>query len=272
MAQGNIILQVTAKKAFKDKYKVAVVKRAIEFSKETYSKAYNDFSQFIASNGTLEALAANAEDAGYRLLDRVGLYSTEHNIGGVRGTKEALRWAFSAKPGEVSGLYECGESDHLMVVALVAVNPEGYRPLSAVRNELGMELIRDKKAEKILADMKAANPSSFEQYKNMTGAVSDSVKHVTFEAPAFIPVLRNSEPLVSSYVPVGELNKLSAPIKGNSGVFVLQPYAEDKLNETYEEGAEVEKLQGMYTNLAVRQFINDLYLKADVKDERYLFF
>lgn len=272
LAQGNVILQVTAKKAVKDKYKVAVVKRTIEFSKETYSKAYNDFSQFIASNGTLEKLVANAEDAGYRLLDRVDLYSAEHNIGGVRGTKEALRWVFSAKPGGVSGLYECGESDHMMVVGLVSVNPEGYRPLSAVHNELRMELVRDKKAEKIMADMKTANASSFEQYKSLAGAVSDSVKHVTFDAPAFVSVLRNSEPLVSSYVPVGEVNKLSAPIKGNSGVFVLQPYAKDKLNETYEEGAEIEKLQGMYTNLAVRQFINDLYLKADVKDERYLFF
>ena len=272
LAQGNIILQVTAKKAFKDKYKVAVVKRAVEFSKETYSKAYNDFSQFIASNGTLEELVANAEDAGYRLFDRVGLYSTEHNIGGVRGTKEALRWVFSAKPGDVSGLYECGESDHMMVVGLVAVNPEGYRSLSAVHNELRMELVRDKKAEQIMADMKAANASSFEQYKNLAGAVSDSVKHVTFDAPAFVSVLRNSEPLVSSYVPVGEVNKLSAPIKGNSGVFVLQPYAKDKLNETYEEVTEIENLQGMYTNLAIRQFISDLYLKADVKDERYLFF
>ena len=272
LGQGNVILQVTAKKAVKDKYKVAVVKRTIEFSKETYSKAYNDFSQFIASNGTLEELVANAEDAGYRLLDRTDLYSAEHNIGGVRGTKEALRWVFSAKPGEVSGLYECGESDHMMVVGLVAVNPEGYRPLSAVHNELRMQLVRDKKAEKIMADMKAANASSFDQYKNMSGAVSDSVKHVTFDAPAFVSALRSSEPLVSAYVPVGEVNQLSAPIKGNAGVFVLQPYAKDKLNETFEQQAEVDKLQNMYTNLVVRQFINDLYLKAEVKDERYLFF
>lgn len=272
LGQGNVILQVTAKKAVKDKYKVAVVKRTIEFSKETYSKAYNDFSQFIASNGTLEELVANAEDAGYRLLDRTDLYSAEHNIGGVRGTKEALRWVFSAKPGDVSGLYECGESDHMMVVGLVAINPEGYRPLSAVHNELRMLLMRDKKAEKIMADMKAANASYFEQYKNMSGAVSDSVKHVTFDAPAFVSALRSSEPLVSAYVPVGEVNQLSAPIKGNAGVFVLQPYAEDKLNETFEQQAEVDKLQNMYINLVVRQFINDLYLKAKVKDERYLFF
>lgn len=272
LAQGNVILQVTGKKAYKDKYKVAVVKRAVEFSKDTYSKAYNDFSQFIAANNTLDKLVANAEDAGYRLLDRTDLYSAEHSIGGVRGTKEALRWVFSAKPGEVSGLYECGESDHMMVVGLVSVAPEGYRSLAAVQNDLRLQLVRDKKAEKIMADMKAANASTFDQYKGLANAVSDSVKHVTFDASAFVSVLRSSEPLVSAYASVGAMNQLSAPIKGNAGVFVLQPYAEEKLNETYDEKAEVDKLQGMYTNLVVRQFVNDLYLKANVKDDRYLFF
>lgn len=272
LAQGNVILQVTGKKAYKDKYKVAVVKRAVEFSKDTYSKAYNDFSQFIAANNTLDKLVANAEDAGYRLLDRTDLYSAEHSIGGVRGTKEALRWVFSAKPGEVSGLYECGESDHMMVVGLVSVAPEGYRSLAAVQNDLRMQLVRDKKAEKIMADMKAANASTFDQYKGLANAVTDSVKHVTFDAPAFVSVLRSSEPLVSAYASVGAMNQLSAPIKGNAGVFVLQPYAEEKLNKTYDEKAEVDKLQGMYTNLVVRQFVNDLYLKANVKDDRYLFF
>lgn len=54
LLQANVILQVTDKKAVKDKYKVAVIKRPVEFSKETYNKAYNEFSQFIAANNTLE--------------------------------------------------------------------------------------------------------------------------------------------------------------------------------------------------------------------------
>ena len=119
--------------------------------------------------------------------------------------------------------------------------------------------------------MKAAGVASFDQYKGMANAVTDSVKHVTFSAPAFVSALRTSEPMVSAYASVGEANKLSAPIKGNGGVYVLQPYAEEKLNETFDQAAEVEKMQSMYTNIA-RQFINDLYLKANVKDERYLFF
>ena len=271
LGQANVILQVTGKKATKDKYKVAVVKRPVEFSKETYSKAYNDFSQFIAANNTLEKMAANAEDAGYRLLDKTDLYSSEHGIGGVRGTKDALKWAFEAKAGEVSGLYECGESDRMLVVGVASIVPEGYRPLALVKDQLRFEILRDKKAEKIMADMKAANATSFEQYKNMANAVSDSVKHVTFAAPAYVPALRTSEPLVSAYASVAELNKLSAPIKGNGGVFVLQPYAKEKLNETFNQETEETTLAAMHARMA-NQFMSDLYLKADVKDKRYLFF
>lgn len=271
LGQGNVILQVTDKKAMTDKYKVAVVKRTIEFSKETYNKAYNDFSQFIATNNTLEKMVANAEDAGYRLLERNDLRSTEHGIGGIRDTKEALRWAFSAEPGEVSGLFECGDNDHMLMVGVSAVIPEGYRPLALVQNQLRFELMRDKKADKIMADMQAAGVSSFDQYKGMADAVTDSLKRVTFAAPAYVAALRSSEPLVGAFASISEPNQLSQPIKGNGGVFVLQPYAEDKLKEEYNEETEMQTLSAMHARLST-QLLNDLYLKADVKDMRYLFF
>lgn len=271
LTQANVIMQVTDKKAVKEKYKVAIVKRTVDFSKETYSKAYNDFSSFIATNNTLEKMVANAEDAGYRLLDRNDLSSAEHGIGGIRDTKDALRWVFEAKPGEVSGLYECGESDHMLVVGLESIVPEGYRPLALVQDQLRYEVLRDKKAEKIMADMNASGAASFDQYKSLENAVQDSVKMVTFGAPAYVSALRSSEPLVSAYASVGEVNKLSAPIKGNGGVFVLQTYAKENLEGTYDQKTEEEALVGLYTRMA-SQFLNDLYLKADVKDTRYLFF
>lgn len=272
IGQMNVILQVTDRKAVKDKYKVAVVKREVEFSKETYNRAYNDFSQFIAANPTVEQMAANAEEAGYKLLDRRDLYSYEHTIGGVRGTKEALRWVFEkAEPGEVSGLYECGDSDHMLVVGLVGVNPEGYRSVNQVQEQLKAELIKDKKAEKIMADMKAANATSLEQYKAMPGAVSDSLKLVTFSAAAYVPALRGNEPLVGAYASVAEMNKVSAPIKGTNGVYVLQMYAKDKMNEQFDAKKEEATLVNIHARMAGR-LMNDLYLKANVKDNRYLFF
>ena len=52
--QGVVIVQVTDQKAMTTKYDLAVIKRKIDFSKETYGKAYNDFSSFIAGNRKAE--------------------------------------------------------------------------------------------------------------------------------------------------------------------------------------------------------------------------
>ena len=152
LGQANVILQVLNKKAIKDKYQIAVIKCPVEFSKETYNKAYNEFSQFVAQNTTLDKLVEKAEETGYRLLERADFRNNEHQVGGVKNTREALKWVFGAKEGEVSPLYECGENIHLMVVALEKINPVGYRNINSVADILRFEALVEKKAENIMAD------------------------------------------------------------------------------------------------------------------------
>lgn len=270
MGQANLILQVMNKKGMQTKYKVAVVKRPVEFSKETYNAAYNKFSQFVAQNTTIESMVKNAEESGYTLMPRTDLSSAEHYVGGVRSTREALKWIFAAKPGDVSPLYECGENDHLMVVALDKIHEAGYRDINSVAEMLKSEIRRDKKADKIMEEMKKYN--SIAQVKGMKNAVSDSVKHVTFSAPAYISVTRASEPVIGAVAAKTAVNKVSAPIKGNAGVYMIQVYAKDKGNEKFDAKQEEATLSNMAVRIAGSQLINDLYQKAKVEDKRYLFF
>lgn len=270
MGQANLILQVMNKKSMQTKYKVAVVKREVEFSKETYNAAYNKFSQFVAQNTTIDSMVKNAEENGYTLMPRTDLSSAEHYVGGVRSTREALKWIFAAKPGEVSPLYECGENDHLMVVALDKIHEAGYRDINSVAEMLRAEIRRDKKAEKIMEEMKKYN--SIAQVKGMKDAVSDSVKHVTFSAPAYISVTRSSEPVIGAVVAKTAANKVSAPIKGNGGVYMIQVYAKEKGSEKFDAKQEETTLTNMAVRIAGNQLINDLYQKAKVVDQRYLFF
>jgi len=270
MGQANLILQVMDKKGMQTKYKVAVVKRPVEFSKETYNAAYNKFSQFVAQNTTIESMVKNAEESGYTLTPRTDLSSAEHYVGGVRSTREALKWIFAAKPGDVSPLYECGENDHLMVVALDKIHEAGYRDINSVAEMLKNEIRRDKKADQIMAEMKKYN--SIAQVKGMKDAVSDSVKHVTFSAPAYISVTRASEPVVGAVAAKTAVNKVSAPVKGNAGVYMIQVYAKDKGNEKFDAKQEEATLSNMAARIAGSQLINDLYQKAKVEDKRYLFF
>ena len=270
MGQANLILQVMNKKSMQTKYKVAVVKREVEFSKETYNAAYNKFSQFVAQNTTIDSMVKNAEESGYTLMPRTDLSSAEHYVGGVRSTREALKWIFAAKPGEVSPLYECGENDHLMVVALDKIHEAGYRDINSVAEMLRAEIRRDKKAEKIMEEMKKYN--SIAQVKGMKDAVSDSVKHVTFSAPAYISVTRSSEPVIGAVAAKTAANKVSAPIKGNGGVYIIQVYAKEKGSEKFDAKQEETTLTNMAVRIAGNQLINDLYQKAKVVDQRYLFF
>ena len=268
VGQANVILQVMDKKAMKDKYQVAIIKRPVEFSKETYNKAYNDFSQFVAQNTTMDKIVANAEDNGYRLLERADFRSGEHYVGGVKGTRDALKWIFAAKEGEVSPLYECGENDHLMVVALEKINPAGYRNINLVADMLKAEIIKDKKAEKIMAEL---NGADINKAKSAANAVSDTVKHITFAAPAYVSITRASEPVLGAFASKTEVNKTTAPIKGNAGVYVMQIINKDKSAETFDAKTE----EGNLENMAARysnSFISDLYKKAEEKDDRYLYF
>ena len=268
VGQANVILQVMDKKAMKDKYQVAIIKRPVEFSKETYNKAYNDFSQFVAQNTTMDKIVANAEDNGYRLLERADFRSGEHYVGGVKGTRDALKWIFAAKEGEVSPLYECGENDHLMVVALEKINPAGYRNINLVADMLKAEIIKDKKAEKIMAEL---NGADINKAKSAANAVSDTVKHITFAAPAYVSITRASEPVLGAFASKTEVNKTTAPIKGNAGVYVMQIINKDKSAETFDAKTEESNLENMAARYS-NSFVSDLYKKAEVKDDRYLYF
>jgi peptidyl-prolyl cis-trans isomerase D len=269
IGDAQVILQVMDKKAMKNKVKVAVVKRPVEFSKDTYSKAYNDFSQFVAQNTTLEQIEKNAEESGYRLLERADLNTAEHYVGGVKNTREALKWVFDAKAGEVSPLYECGENDHLMVVALEKVNKKGYRDINAVKDMLKAEIIKDKKAEQLMAQLQGVK--SIDQAKGLNGAVSDTVKHITFAAPTYVALTHASEPALGAAANKAEVNQLTAPVKGFAGVYVMQVINREKSAETFDAKQEAQQLSGMASRYA-SAFLNDLYKKAKVEDNRYLFF
>ena len=268
IGQASIILQVLKKIDMKPKYKVAVIKSPVEFSKETYNAAYNKISQFVAQNTTLEDMVANASESGYTIMPRRDLSSAEHYVGGVSSTREALKWVFAAKPGEVSPLYECGENDHLLVVGLEKINKVGYRDINSVANMLRAEIRRDKKADKIMASLKG---KSFDQIKAEKNAVNDSIKLVTFSAPAYISATSASEPAISAAAAKTAVNKTSSLIKGNAGVYMIQVFAKDKGAEKYDAAQEGITLNNMSERFA-SQFINDLYMKGNVVDNRYLFF
>lgn len=270
-SQGNIVLQVTARKAMVNKYDVAVVKHTIDFSKQTYSDAYNKFSQFVSENNTIEGLEKNAQKFGFRVQERQDLYNSEHTVAGVRSTRDAMKWIFDSKAGQVSPLYECGNNDHLLVVGLTAIHPVGYRDLDGtVKEQIRQEVIRDKKFAK--ASEKLAGVKDIAAAK-AKGAVVDTVRQITFSAPVFVASAGASEPALSGAVAAVKQGQFSpAVVKGNGAAYLFQVLSsKQREGAKFDEKQQADQQRQMSMQAAGR-FMNELYLKANVVDNRYLFF
>ena len=272
LTQGNIILQILDKKAFTTKTTAAVIKKVVDFSKATRSNAYNKFSEFVAKSSTVADLEKNAPKSGYQVQSLNDISTAEHYVGGIPGTRDALKWLFEAKQGEVSPLYECGNNDHLLVIALTAVHPQGYRSWddAQVKEILKREVIKDKKAEKLMAKLKGVNSIAAAQAK---GAKVSSVNQITFAAPAFVQATGSVEPALSGAVAGTAAGKFSkAPVKGNAGVYVFQVVKKSmRAGSKYDETLVMQQAAQANMQL-VGNFMQDLILKAKVVDNRYLFF
>ena len=271
MTQGNIILQVLNRKAMTTKYVAAVIKKTIDFSKDTYSQAYNKFSQFVSESQTVEALEKNAAKYGFKLQERQGVQNSEHYVAGVRGTREAMKWLFDAKENTISPLYECGDNDHLFVMALNKINKKGYMSLddAKVKEYVKQQVIRDKKAEMLMAQVKGVNSISAAKAK---GAQISTVNQITFAAPVFVQATMMREPALSGAVAATAKGKFSAhAVKGNAGVYLFQVVDKKARPAKYNE-KEYEQRQRQKSLQSVGNFMRDLYLKANVTDNRYLFF
>lgn len=271
LMQANLILQVTDRRAMTSKYVAAVIKKPIEFSKETYSNAYNNFSRFVSENQTLDAMQKNASKYGFTVRERADVRNSEHYIAGVSDTREAMKWLFGAKENEVSPLYECGENDHLLVLVLTKINKEGFRSLEdeSVKSYIRNEVIRDKKAEMLMAQVKGVNSVSAAKGK---GAKVDIVNQVTFAAPVFVQSTGMSEPALSGAVAATAKGKFcTQPVKGYGGVYMFQVTDKKARPVKYDE-KEYEQRQRQKMMRYVGNFMQELYFKAGVKDNRYMFF
>lgn len=271
LTQGNLIVQVLDRRAMINKYVAAVVKKNITFSRDTYSAAYNKFSAFISANPTAEAIVKNAQKAGYTVLERKDVTTAEHNLAGVRSTRDAMRWLFDAKAGDVSSMYECGDNDHMLLVILDKVNPVGFRSLddAQVKEFIKSEVMKDKKAEMLMAKAEGVKDLNAAKAK---GAVVSEVNQVTFASPVFISATGASEQALSGAVAAVAKGKFSPkPVKGNAGVYLFQVVNKTQRPGKFDAKVEEQRLRQKEMQMASNS-MNELYLKANVVDKRYLFF
>ncbi len=272
LAQGNIIVQVLDRRNMISKYTVAVIKKPIDYSKETRGEIFNKFSSFASANQTSEAIVKNAAKSGYNVQEAKDVTTAQHYLAGISSTRDAMKWLFDAHEGDVSQMYECGENgNNLLIVICDKIHPIGYRDLSdpQVREDVKQDVMRQKKAEILLAKIK--NVKSIAAAK-ARGALVSEVSQVTFAAPVFVQATGSSEPALSGAVYATKPGAFCArPVQGQAGVYQFQVLQRSRNASKYDEKAQEAKLRQKALQYA-GNYMNELYINGKIVDNRYLFF
>jgi peptidyl-prolyl cis-trans isomerase D len=272
LSQGNIILQVTERRGNVEKYNVAIVKRAIDFSNETYNETYNKFSQFVSESQDIAGLEAKCAEFGFVVMDGQ-VTSADHTIANIRSSHDAIKWLFTeAEEGHISKVFDrCGDNDRLMVVGLSKLTPKGYASQSTVEETLKQEVLRDKKFAKLSEKLAGAKSIAEAQAK---GARIDSISHITFRAPVYVPSIMMPEPALSGAVAGTEKGAFSKNVvKGQAGAYLFQV-----INRTQREGVTFNEkvseaaLRQSALQQTVGMAMQELRDLVEIKDNRYIFF
>ena len=243
------------------KVKLAILAREVTPSSKTYSIIYNNAKQFIVNNNNAEALEAAAQEAGMTVVPQFNLTATTDKVGQLAASRPIVRWAFEAKEGQVSDVFECGQQ--FVVAALTEVNDGEYRSLEAVRAELSYEATNNAKAEYIKNELKGVE--SLEAAAQIMGQKVQSVERVSL-ADSRLGNAGMEPAVIGAAIAQGE-NALSEPIQGNMGVFVIKTGAANNAEGTFNAESEKAQLSSRFAYLPY-QAIQLLEDKADITDNR----
>lgn len=284
----SMIVEVLDKRAMVDKYNVAIVRRSIDFSKETYSNDRNKLNKFLAQNQTIEAIEKNAGKNGYVVTPINSITGSDllsalrQRIGGS-AVKDLVAWAYDeAEVGQISQLYEVGShNDHLVVAMLTATNKKGYLPWDnpAVKEFLTAVVRQQKKSEQLMAKYK--NVKTLEAAQAIAGVVTDSVNGNAFGQPVMLQGVGTQELMLSAVLAKATKGQFVGPVAGVGAVYFAQVLNKHKADQQYDEKQMLQQLsqQDMQSIIMSNPFsgqtthllLSALEERAKVVDNRYKF-
>ena len=246
------------------KAKVAVLARTVDATSRTHAELYNKMKQFIVDNNTIEKLEAEATNNGYVVMTAKNLDINATEINNVKKAREVVRWIFENKEGVISDIFEV--EDKIIAVAVDKHNEEGYRSIESVRPQLLAELRKEKKGDILVAEMNDKNMNQLVA----EGFRVDTVRDINF-ASTYAGSIGN-EPSLFARVAGAEVEKESAPIKGNTGAYIFKVISKEETTKPYNEKEEMVMLETREAYMNSYLAIEALKEAANIEDMRYKYY
>ena len=196
-------------------YKIAYLSKVILPSSETIGAASSAAAAFATASKDIKSFNQEAVKLNKQTFPAVGIKSMDYEIPGLGESRSLVRWVYENDLNSVSEPTEIGDS--YFVAIITGEEKAGLASVASAKPQV----------EGILRDQKKATQIKQSFKGNTMEAIAANAKTVVQPADSInfnyslIPGIGNEPKLVGAAFNKAFLNKPSAPIAGNAGVFVI---------------------------------------------------
>lgn len=263
---GIVLLDVYYRGPESLKAQIGTIKYIVEPSTTTQQIAYAKASKFTA------AVANKYENFNKTITDSVyskrvaRVRSTDNTISGLDNSRELIRWAFTAEKGDISSIMEI--DGNYIVSSLATIREDGFAPIDQVSNEIASAVRREKKADVLAAKM--AGAQSIDALAQTLNAKAGEVTELNFNT-FFIPEIGVDPTVIGAICGGAKEGALSKPIKGITGVYVVNVTSKDTRTDVTPaaERVRLEAVNQNYIDQRAMQAMQDL---SGIIDTRVKYF
>lgn len=265
---GTHIIRIENQSRPVRKIQMAGLVRHIYVSDETNQDYYNRAVKFRGKATDLEKFTEQAREFGLDPRFAPNITKDQQTIPGIEDPIQITKWAYGAEKNSVSNIFSQSD-DKYIVAVLTEAREEGYAKLEDVRAEITLAVKKEKKAEKLIADLneKLAGVSDLSQYGIDNNEDIGEATQVKF-ANTFVAGI-GLEPYIvgaSMYLP---LDQISRPMTGESGVFVISvTNRTEPIEGAEDQDAVMSRLRYTIESRSNYEAYNALLDAANVQDYR----
>ncbi|MDP4291713.1 MAG: peptidylprolyl isomerase, partial [Bacteroidota bacterium] len=268
---GYHIINITGKTAPIKKVRLAIIARKVDAGNETYAKVYSDASAFAGDNATTEAFEKSVAAKGLNKRTMERIRPNEGQLPGIENAREVIRWAFNKKTdlGNVSQVFDC--TGKYVVATLKMIREKGIAPLEQIKADIMPLVMREKKAEILMAKMdKVVGSNNFNQMATALASKIDTIQNITFASPN-LPFYGH-EPTVVGTAFAMKKDQISKPIKGEAAVFLIKIDQIDPAPATANYENEKSALLNTFRSRVYREVYQTILDKSKIVDNRITFY
>jgi peptidyl-prolyl cis-trans isomerase D len=266
---GYHYIEILGQKGSTTGYNIAYLAKPILTGPETLDAAANAAAQFSSTAKNYAGFESNAKKQNIQLVPVTDLKKSDFNLPGTQDTRNIVRWAYEASGGDISEPFNVG--DRILVCILTGASSKGLMSVNAARPMVEYLVLNEKKAEQIIRTK--VKGTTLEEIARNAGATVETADSISYNAYVFGSV-GNELKLIGASFNKNLKGKVSSPIAGNTGVFVLKVENIGATANAATANTEMMRQQqeSMMRQQAGYRSLEALKATADIRDDRLKFY